>query len=265
MAQRADRSAASDVIGLVPAAGQATRLGPLPCSKEILPVGFAIGEAGTPRPRAACEPLLTSFRTAGIRRAFVLLRNGKWDIPAYLGSGEAFGLDLAYLALAPTPSVPATLDRAYPFVRQAVIALGFPDIFFTPHDAYAHLLTHLQASTADVVLGLFPSTQSWKTDMVALDEQGTVRQIVIKQPDRGLRFTWSIAVWRPAFSTYLHDHLATAGAPAGERYVGDVIQSAIDDGLRVEAVTFADGSFLDVGTPDDLHSATAQASRPSGT
>lgn len=29
-----------DMVGLIPAAGNATRLQPLPCSKEIFPVGF---------------------------------------------------------------------------------------------------------------------------------------------------------------------------------------------------------------------------------
>ena len=29
-----------DIVGLIPAAGKAKRLGPLPCSKEIIPVSF---------------------------------------------------------------------------------------------------------------------------------------------------------------------------------------------------------------------------------
>jgi glucose-1-phosphate thymidylyltransferase len=34
--------------------------------------------------------------------------------------------------------------------------------------------------------------------------------------------------------------------------IGDVIQAAIAAGLPVEAEVFPEGSYLDVGTPDDL-------------
>ena len=254
------------VVGLVPAAGSADRLGKLPCSKEILPLGFRRGSDGEPRPRAVCSYLLESFARAGVVRAFVLLRQGKWDIPALLGSGCDFGMRLAYLALEPTASVPETLDRAYPFIAEATIALGFPDILIQPDDAYATLLHRWAETGAEVALGLFPTDRSWKTDMVDLDNRDRVRRIVIKQPDSGLLFTWSIAVWGPDFSRYLHDFLRHRGA-GGERelYVGDVIQAAIDDGMHVAATRFPEGSFLDIGTPEDLRQATARfASREDG-
>jgi glucose-1-phosphate thymidylyltransferase len=60
----------------------------------------------------------------------------------------------------------------------------------------------------------------------------------------------------------MHEYLATAAEankqdagnnrPERELFVGDVIQAAIHDGLRVEAVLFPNGTYLDVGTPDDL-------------
>ena len=34
--------------------------------------------------------------------------------------------------------------------------------------------------------------------------------------------------------------------------IGNVIQTAISKGLQVEAETFENGSYLDIGTPDDL-------------
>ncbi len=36
------------------------------------------------------------------------------------------------------------------------------------------------------------------------------------------------------------------------RPIGDVIQAGIHGGLKVQAEAFADGSYLDLGTPDDL-------------
>ncbi len=262
------------VIGLIPAAGRADRLGALPCSKEIYPLGFDADAGGTSRPRPVCGRLLESLALAGVSRAFVLLRKGKWDIPALLGDGDRFGLPLAYLALEPTASVPETLDRAYPFIAEATVALGFPDIVVEPGDAYRQLLRRLRASDAAVVLGLFPTDQSWKCDMVELDEGPpkraqvecrNVQRSVIKQAETSLRYTWSLAVWGPRFSRYLHDFVARSSSENGgvesggvETYVGDVIQSAIDDGMEVIGERFEAGSFLDVGTPEDLLRASAR-------
>ncbi|MEE8525372.1 MAG: dTDP-glucose pyrophosphorylase [Thermoanaerobaculia bacterium] len=243
------------VIGLVPAAGAAQRLGRLPCSKEILPVGVRSTPEG-PRPRVICERLFEGFRRAGIVRSLVVLRRDKWDVAAHLGDGRDLGLHLAYLAIDATAGVPETLDRAFPFVEGFDVALGFPDTWFTPGDAYVHLLRRLREapSKPQVVLGCVPSDRSEKTDMVDADGAGKVRRIVVKEKDTGLRYAWIVAVWTPLFSAYLHEYLADppAGRAPGEIYPGHVFQAAIDDGVGVEAVMFPDGHFLDVGTPEDL-------------
>ena len=75
----------TDLIGLIPAGGSATRIAPLPCSKEVYPVGFQRSADGSvPRPKVACEYLLERMRLAGVNRAYIVLREGKWDIPAFL-------------------------------------------------------------------------------------------------------------------------------------------------------------------------------------
>jgi glucose-1-phosphate thymidylyltransferase len=62
-----------EVVGLIPAAGQATRIAPLPCSKELYPVGFEIQnhEQKEIRPKAVCQYLLEKMRLAGIKKAFI--------------------------------------------------------------------------------------------------------------------------------------------------------------------------------------------------
>jgi glucose-1-phosphate thymidylyltransferase len=259
------------VIGLVPAGGQANRIAPLPCSKELYPIGFrSVGPGGERRPKAVCHYLLEKMRLAGIHKAYVILREGKWDIPAYLNDGTALlDMNLAYLMMRLPFGAPFTLDQAYPFVKDALVALGFPDIIFQPEDAFVRLLKRQADTDADIVLGLFPVDRPQKMDMVALDEKGRARRIVIKPSQTDLRYTWFIAVWTPVFTRFMHTHLASlrrrGNEPAAEKrelYVGDVIQAAIDQDLHVEGVIFAQGAYIDIGTPKDLARAVANHVHP---
>jgi glucose-1-phosphate thymidylyltransferase len=251
-----DTPCQGDIIGLIPAGGQATRIAPLPCSKEVYPIGFRPADDGRGvRPKVVCHYLLEKMRVAGITKAYVILRGGKWDIPAYLRDGALVDMHLAYLMLGVPFGVPYTLDQAYPFVQDALVALGFPDVLFQPDDAFVQLLARQAAGGADVVLGLFPADRPEKVDMVNLDDAGRVRQIVIKPRQTRLCYSWTIAVWTPAFTRFMHEYLAVAqGSAAGrpELFVGDVVQAAIHDGLRVEAVQVSGEPFVDIGTPEDL-------------
>ena len=246
----------SEVIGLIPAGGQAKRLSPLPCSKELYPIGFERTDAAaTERPKAVCEYLLERMRQAGIERVYIVLRQGKWDIPAYLRDGAMLDMHIAYLMMNLPFGAPYTLDQAYPFVRDSLVALGFPDILFGTENGFEQLLVKQAASGSDVVLGLFPTDRSEKVDMVDVEADGKIRRIVIKPKQTSLRFTWGIAVWTPAFTHYMHEYLKGRGATAAQQpelFVGDVIQAAIHDGLQIQSLQVSKEPFLDIGTPDDL-------------
>ena len=242
----------SDVVGLVPAAGRALRLGPLPCSKELLPIGFRETPQG-PVARVVCEELLERFAAAGIGRAYLVIDAGKTDIPRHLGGGPAGGPALAYLTVSGSRSVPETLDRAFPFVAGARVALGFPDILFTPPDAFALLLARQEATGADLVLGLFPAPRPWTTDMVDCSPDGRVLRIEVRPAATSLSRNWLIAVWGPRFTAFLHAALQDA-APAGTRelQLGELMAAALAAGLEVQGVDVPNGSYRDVGTPGDL-------------
>lgn len=264
-----DQEFQREVIGLIPAGGQATRIAPLPCSKELYPIGLQfVGNDRSPRPKVVCHYLLERMRLAGITKAYIVLRQGKWDIPAYLGDGTMLDMHLAYLMMRLPFGTPYTLDQAYPFVQDKLVALGFPDILFQPDDAFVQLLARQAATKADVVLGLFPTDQPQTADMVELDGSGQIRRIVIKPLQTDLRYTWIIAVWTPAFTRFMHEYLAAAptqidagNSPPGQRewFVSDVIQAAMDAGLQVESVAFPEGKYLDIGIPDNLVKAIRDA------
>ncbi len=257
-----------EVIGLLPAGGKATRIAPLPCSKELFPIGFQQVEEGNSfRPKVVCHYLLEKMQLAGIVNTYIVLRDGKWDIPTYLGDGAMLNMNFAYLLMRLPSGVPYTIDQAYPFVQDAIVAFGFPDIIFKPDDAFEQLLTKQAKTNADVVLGLFPVDEPQKWDMVDIDDNGRIRQIIIKPPQTHLRYTWIIVVWKPVFTQFIHEYLSKAqvtkkhinvgheASGEGELFMSDIIQRAIDNDMQVESVIFPDNTCLDIGTPDDLKKA----------
>lgn len=237
------------MIGLLPAAGRATRLGPLPCSKEIYPVGVPTAAASDAGVRVACSWALEGFAEAGISKIFVILGDGKWDIPTYFDRVGTPGLDLAYLTRPSSPGLPFTLDRAHRHVADQTVALALPDIAFEPASALAELAETLRGREADLALGLFPTTAVTASDMVETDEEGWVRRVRVKQPESGLRHAWALAVWGPRFTALLHrsvtEHVTDTER---ELHLGQLFQTAVADGLSVRSVTFEQGWFRDLGT-----------------
>ena len=253
-----------DIIGLIPAGGKATRISPLPCSKELFPLGLSPTDDGGLRPKAVATYLLEAMRTGGAKKAFFVIRQGKWDIPAYYGDGAMLHMHIGYLLMNEPYGPPYTLDQAYPFVQNAIVAMGFPDILVEPLDAFAALVTELKKTEVDAVLGVFPNNSVHKWDPVELAPDGRITRIEIKPPASTLRHVWAIAVWSPRFTQFMHDYLAqrkpefAAAYEAGikkEIIVSDIMQAAIENGLNIRGVLFENGSCLDVGTPEDLQKA----------
>ncbi|HLR31982.1 MAG TPA: hypothetical protein VK074_05795, partial [Fodinibius sp.] len=174
-----------------------------------------------------------------------------------------------------TGSVPSTIDKAYPFVKNGTIVLGFPDILFQPADAFSTLLYKQQFTGADLVLGLFRAVNPEKVDMVEFNDKGAIKDIIVKPDHTILTYTWIIAVWTSRFTDYMHRYLAQYNKTlvqnkkskggeresaeihreldiTGELFIGKVFRDAIQSGLQTSYVIFEKGSFLDIGTPDDL-------------
>lgn len=259
-----------EMIALIPAAGHAKRIRPLPCSKEIYPVGLGLsrGVSGS-RPKVTCQYLLEKMRMAGIKKAFIILREGKWDIPAYCSDGAFVNMHLAYLTVQYSPGPPFTLDQAFPFVHDAHVAFGFPDILFRPDDVFIQLKNKLRVSKAKVVLGLFPAENHRTMDMVEIDPKGIVTRMYLKPDRTRLKYAWLCAVWTPHFTRFLHRYVRSFPVHEGghqfrvgsdedkELSVGHVLQAAVKQGFRMQTVRFERGRYVDIGTPEGLRRATS--------
>lgn len=283
--------AGSTVVGVLPAAGRAERLGALSSSKEVLPLLPAARGSSAGPGDPVCHSVLRALRTAGVRRVYMVIRAGKEDIPAALGDGSALGLELSYIALDDSPSPAHSVDAAFTRIADRTVALGFPDVILGVEDPFTSLLDRWRASAAEVVLGLFPPDPGYATDRVRLEPGGRVRAFDPPRPPGGppasvgdapgsgsvqpgagvdpapeaRTWTWTLAVWGPTFTRWLHELVAArdgahgkvdadAGGGAGreELVMGRVMRLALEHGFRIEGVPVAERPFLDVGDPARL-------------
>jgi len=247
----------NELIGIIPAGGIASRMGKLPCSKEVLPFP---GKTG--RPSVMSENLIRYYKLAGIQNLYFIIRNGKWDIPGYFMDGAEFNMNIAYLLVNLPFGTPFTINQAYPFIKNNLVALGFPDVIFKPENAFLQLKNQFLRTDSDIILGIVPNSNYLTSDMIEFNEQGKINNIIIKQNRPDLRFGWFIAIWRPSFSLYMKKYLADwllknpdgkVKLPDGtfrEIYLGDIIRDSLKDGMQVDHLLFNEGFYKDLGTRD---------------
>ncbi|MGI9264512.1 MAG: nucleotidyltransferase family protein [Gammaproteobacteria bacterium] len=253
------------LLGVLPAAGRATRLGPIPCSKEIMPLSInADSQSPTGlRVSVAIECALEAFRAAGVQQTIVITLPEKNDIGDFLGDGSRWGLDLHYHLVEETASTSATIDCAHHLFREADVALAFPDIQFSPRDAIGKIADARHRIDADLTLALVPSDDGKKVDIVNVDDSGRILSLQIKPGKEHKGWTWVAAAWAPSFTDFFHKTLenmlrcndnSSEGSwePTPEIFVGDIVNKAIRSGMKVHGLVFDEGDALDIGTPDSL-------------
>lgn len=269
MNQDASNISHRPVIGIIPAGGFAKRISPLPCSKELYPIGFRNAEeCQGVRPKVVCQYLIERMARAGVTTAYMILREGKWDIPAFFGDGAMVNMNLAYLVTCHTEGPAYTVNQAYPFVKDSLVVFGFPDILFEPENGFEQVREHQAKTDADIVLGLFRVDRSRSDDRVICDQEGRVTCLIPGPTTEDLEFTWNIAIWKPTFTEFLRRHLlestadskAHAQPPRCEVTMGIVLKAAFEHGLRIDSVRFQNDWYLDIGTPGNLVKAVRQFS-----
>ena len=216
------------VVGVIPAAGHATRLQPLACSKEVYPV------AGRPM----MDHLLERMWSAPCDEIVVVTRPDKSDVAAH---AEAHG---ASVVLGHPDSLGASLARGVAgLADDDVVLIGFPDSMWEPADGYAHVLGLLDGGW-DVALGLFEVDRGElpRYEPVVTDGLDRVLDIQFK-PDRPASpWIWGCAATRAGV---LRD-LDVWGEP------GHLFRAVAGHG-RVGAVRL--GGYVDMGTPSGLRAA----------
>lgn len=243
----------SSLIGIIPAAGNGTRLGALSSAKELLPIEFrATAFNSGLQPRLAIEHSLQAVGTAGAANCVVVISPAKLEIVRYLLSGGAWHTDVLYAVQDGIRGLPGAILAALRATRFAwhhsAYCLSLPDTVYGPSDAIKKIYTTLTDKNADLVLGVFPVSRPEDLGPVYFDGEGRVLRIEDKPSHPTACNTWGVTAWSQRFTNYMLDICASFGDQNGEVVFGHIIQRGIDDGLHVVAEYFVDGYFFDVGT-----------------
>ena len=204
----------SDYVGVIPAAGIASRLGPLGYPKELLPITYVAGDGGHLRPMPVIEASFRQLRDAGIGRALVITSDRKPELMQYLGNGGGIGLDLAFLQQARADGLAAAVALALPWTRGANACLLLPDTIVRPETALTEARSLFEAAKADLVLGVLPTGKPKELGPVRFGSDMRVTEVQDKPVETDLNNSWAMAVWGPAFADLMAG--AVKQNPAGK-------------------------------------------------
>src|SRR5437868_6073173 len=184
--------------GVIPAAGQGTRIQPLAFSKELLPVGVE-REAGRERPRAVSEYLVERLALGGATKVCFVISPHKSDILRYFGD-RVGAVDLAYVVQPRAAGLCDAIFRAAPLIHpDEPVAVGLPDTVWFPEDGLARL-------PADRFSFLsFPVDRPQDFDAVLADADGRVREIQVKRPQPQSNWIWGAFKMPGRTFRQLHD------------------------------------------------------------
>jgi NDP-sugar pyrophosphorylase family protein len=211
------------IVGVIPAAGYATRLQPLVGSKEVIPV------AGRP----LMDYLVERMVRAGCDDIRVVTRPEKADVLAHAERRK-----LTLVTAHPrsvSESLLAGLDGTQP---GDLVLFGFPDTIWHPLDGFVRLLAALEGF--EVALGVFRGCEPQRSDVVEFESSGLVSSVVVKPTEPRSDWIWGMAVARRRSLHALSVHPEPGGA-------FDVMSSRSE----VVAVPLS-GPFVDLGTPQAL-------------
>jgi glucose-1-phosphate thymidylyltransferase len=249
------------IVAIIPAAGRGSRLLPFPCPKELFPVGYQdvmIDGAPEKRPKVVSQYLLEHLVAAGAQRIFIIIGETKSDIMRYYADGARFSTSIGYLYQEELRGMPSALDLARPWLNGETILFGMPDTIIEPADCFRRLLEYHRAEDADLTLALFPTDNPTKFGMVEFDGAGNVLGTVDKPKQTDLRFMWGAACWSPSFTELIGTYLAETRYDGREIVLGDVFNRALALKMKVKALPFEDGKYIDIGTTAELNSALKQ-------
>jgi len=234
-------------IGLIPAAGSGTRLN-LPFPKELYPT--IKGDKYQP----IAHYIVKNIIDAGAKHIVFVINESKHQLLGYFGSGDRFGCNFSYVFQerisrnrSTSPGLADALSSAYHLIKNKIVLFGMPDTIMWPNEALKIGLNSME-NNSDVMLCLFPTSFPEKFGMVSFNNQREVIEIVDKPKTTSLKFMWGCIIWKPIFTEFLYTKVQNDN-------IGDfaeILNLAIKNNLKFNAISFSNGKFFDFGTYEQI-------------
>ncbi len=225
--------------GIVPAAGNGTRIQPLAFSKELLPVGSWLDRNGMERPRAVSEYLVDRMVRGGADKICFVISPGKSDILQYYG-GSLEGASIAYVIQDEACGLCDAIFRALPLIGpDEPVIVGLPDTIWFPEDAL------LALPDDRLSFLLFPVERPELFDAVETDPAGRVLRIDVKAPGAASRWIWGAFKMPGALLHALH--ALWLRRQRRDEFIGTLVNAWLATGGEAFGVRAGDG-YVDVGT-----------------
>jgi dTDP-glucose pyrophosphorylase len=224
--------------GVIPAAGQGTRIQPLAFSKELLPVGVS-HEGGRERPRAVSEYLIDRLTRGGATKVCFVISPHKADILRYFGDrvGQA---DLAYVIQPRAAGLCDAVFRAAPLIHpDEPVAVGLPDTIWFPEDGLARLPDDRFSFLT------FPVEAPQHFDAVLAEADGRIREIQVKSPAPASNWIWG--AFKMPGRTFHELHAFWRDRDREDEYLGTLVNAWIAQGGEAWSAGVGE-SYVDVGT-----------------
>lgn len=222
------------IVGVIPAAGHATRLQPLRSSKEVQSI----------RGRPVMDYLIERLRRGGCEELRVVTRPEKRDV---IENSRRHGA----VVIEARPATPAAslLAGVAGLNDDDVVAFGYPDSIWEPEDGFRGLVDLVEMG-AEVALGLFRTANVERPDVSEVT--GSEPDLAVTRVDVGSdapppHLIWGCAVARAAVLRRLRDW----DDP------GDLFSALCREAPVAGAVLSS--SYVDVGTPRGMRIALESA------
>ncbi len=243
--------------GIIPAAGNGTRIQPLAFSKELLPVGSRTDEAGVERPRAVGEYILERMVRAGTAKVCFVVSPEKTDILRYFGGGTG-DVSIAYVVQNEARGLCDAIFRALPLIPpDEPVVVGLPDTIWSPADA----LKRLPDDRFSFLL--FPVERPELFDAVDMAPDDRVLGIRVKQPGGAPGWVWG--AFKLPGRTLHALHALWCRRDRADEYIGSLVNAWLEEGGEAWGAR-AGTRYVDVGTLNGYRQASLllQAEAASG-